>query len=178
MDYERAAKRLQVALERAQEHVLAETRPAVSAVLSRHLDALFEPKTTQAFREALVGCVLARLDDPRIDARSPSTKHGEHSYSGRMLDERVVNPVLIEWRVPVSKAPFLSSLRRSVRFTEEMRKGIRDQKTFTAFLAVVTLINRAEPEGLDDVLVCSCSSLPGLARSNRCQFVASPPNQP
>ena len=46
--------------------------------------------STQAFREALPGCVLAKMIDPKIDIRLPCMNQGEDAFNGRTLDERVI----------------------------------------------------------------------------------------
>jgi len=60
---------------------------------------LFESKT-QAFREALIGCALARLHDDEIDITKPYMNQGDDAFNGRTLDERVVNPFLQENEIP------------------------------------------------------------------------------
>ena len=151
LDYEDAKRRLMEALELVQGRMGAGDLLQTGPVLRDHLDLLFKSKT-QAFREGLVGCVLARLCDPKINASKPYVKHGEGAYNGRTLDEKVVNPMLTEWRIPVSRAPFLSTLRRGVQFTEDMGVGVRDQSSFKAFIAVVNYINQAEQIDLNEVL--------------------------
>ena len=153
MDYEAAANRLRSAFDRAHEDLLAESAPPCDGELKACLDAVFEPRITQAFREALLGCVLARLDDLGNDARMPYVQHGEGAYSGRSLDERVVNPYLIEQRVPASKGPFLSVFRRSVGFNEDTGRGVRDRDAFARFLDVVQRINASDETELEQILV-------------------------
>ena len=152
MDYPKAATVLDDIIRRSETIVLTGETVDIDTSLDVHLDALFSSKT-QAFREALVGCALARLDDPSIDVTKPYVKHGENAYNGRTLDERVVNPTLRAMSIPVSKAPFLSSLRRGVRFDDEMRRGIRDQVAFDSFLAMVRRINRANRDQIDLLLM-------------------------
>ena len=152
MNYNAAASRLNLAFEQAQEYLLTKTVPPCDQDIDSCLDLLFVPKITQAFREALLGCVLARLDDLDTDARMPYVQHGEGSYSGRSLDEKVVNPLLMEQQVPASKGPFLSVFRRSVGFNEETGKGIRDRDAFTKFLYVIKQINAANPFELEELL--------------------------
>ena len=151
INYEDARQRLREALELAQDRLAAGDTLQTYPILRENLDVLFKSKT-QAFREGLVGCVLARLCDPRIDASKPYMKHGENAYNGRTLDEKVVNPMFTELRIPVSRAPFLSTLRRGVRFTENMSVGVRDKSGFAAFIAVVTYINQADQNDLNGVL--------------------------
>ncbi|MCY4189182.1 MAG: restriction endonuclease, SacI family [Bryobacterales bacterium] len=152
MNYDVATERLRRAFEQAQEHLLGESSLSCDSELKACLDALFEPSITQAFREALLGCTLARLDDLDNDARRPYVQHGKGAYSGRSLDEKVVNPYLIEQRIPASKGPFLSVFRRSVGFNEETGRGIRDREAFARFLDVVQRINAANETDLDQIL--------------------------
>lgn len=37
---------------------------------------------TQAYREALVGCAVAKILNPQIDIRYPATEHDPNSFSG------------------------------------------------------------------------------------------------
>ena len=69
---------------------------------------------TQAYREVLVGCTIARLQDRDIDIRQPYVGLGENSFNGRTLDEKAVNPFFHDRRIPSSKGPYLSVFRRSV----------------------------------------------------------------
>lgn len=108
-------------------------------------ETLFTSKT-QAFREVLVGCVLARLQDRNIDATLPYVGHGDNAYNGRSLDERVVNPFFRSHRIPASTGPFLNMFRRSVRFNEETAKGVRDKKDYAALLSLIGFLNAAEDE--------------------------------
>ena len=150
IDYEDARHRLERALDSAQQ-VASEGAAQRILTLQGHFDVLFKSKT-QAFREGLVGCALARLCDPEVNVTKPYMKHGENAYNGRTLDEKVVNPTLTERRIPVSKAPFLSTLRRGVRFTESMGVGVRDKEAFAAFLAIVNHINKSEQGAINEVL--------------------------
>jgi len=108
----------------------------VKAALKPAIDTLFA-SNTQAFREVLVGCCLARIVDPHIDIRFPYMNQGDSSYNGRTLDEKVVNTFLKEQEIPSSKSPFLSSFRRNVSFLPETGKGLRDKVAFAAFLLIV-----------------------------------------
>ena len=96
--------------------------------------------TTQAFREVLLGCLLARISDKTINIRKPYVSQGSDAFNGRTLDERVVNPVLQQRRIPSSKGPFLSVFRRSVEFTNSTRDGVRDKLAYDAFLQLLEYI--------------------------------------
>lgn len=66
---------------------------------------------TQAYRDALPSCAIARIIDPEIDIRLPATAYGENAFSGRSLSEKVVTPFLRDRSVPTSASPFLSAVR-------------------------------------------------------------------
>lgn len=102
--------------------------------------------STQAYREALVGCALARILDPAIDIHLPYMNQGENAFNGRTLDEKVVNPFLQEKAVPCSKAPYLSALRRNIRFEVETAKGLRDKEAFYAMLRFIDELMTANQE--------------------------------
>ncbi len=157
LDYAQAERLLHIAIDRAEHDVLVGGRnvPPDEDSHGPYLDVLFT-SSTQAFREALVGCILARLIDPKIDASKPYVKHGANSYNGRTLCSKVVTPVLRDKHIPVSKAPFLSTLRRGVQFTEAMRIGVRDQEAFTSFLAIVDQVNRLDENLLTSLLKDFC----------------------
>lgn len=117
----------------------AEDAPAVPEDVQRHCRRMFESKT-QAYRETLLGALLAKLQDPSIDVRKPYMNMGEGAYNGRTMDENVVNPFLHEQRIPSSKGPYLSVFRRSVAFDENTRAGVRDKDGFDAMLACIAHI--------------------------------------
>jgi len=125
--------------------------PHSNKVLEQSYDLLFESKT-QAYREVLLGCILARLVNRKVDVRLPYVQQGELAYSGRTLDEKVINPFLRKMKIPSSKGPFLSVFRRSVTFTEETRGGLRDQAAFDAMLKVLEYVRRATQKKLHGIL--------------------------
>lgn len=113
---------------------------------------IFESRT-QAYREALIGCTLARIQGREIDIRLPYINQGEFAYNGRTLDERVVNPFLQSHRIPCSRGPFLSVFRRSVRFDETTRGGLKHPESYDAFLALITCLEHTDrDEQLKDFL--------------------------
>jgi hypothetical protein len=119
--------------------------------LEKFYDLLFESKT-QAYREVLLGCILARIVNRKVDVRLPYVQQGELAYSGRTLDEKVINPFLHKSKIPSSKGPFLSVFRRSVTFTKDTRSGLRDQEGFDAMLKVLDTVNRANKQKLRQIL--------------------------
>jgi len=102
---------------------------------------------TQAYREVLLGCCLARMLDPSINIRLPYVNQGDNAYNGRTLDETVVNPFLQSHEIPASRGPFLSVFRRSVAFTPDIRGGLRDKIGYDAMLVFVELLARSDSEG-------------------------------
>ncbi len=131
------------------------------------LDALFRSKT-QAFREVLVGCVLARLADRTLDIRKPYVDQGEGAYSARSLDERVVNPFFQSRRIPSTRGPFLSVFRRQSRFDDSFRPSVRDPKTYDAFLRVIDHVEMTgDDAGLMQVLSALLTRFHALRESSR-----------
>ena len=118
----------------------------ISGAQSTDFDAIFH-SATQAYREVLIGCLLARLQDKTINIRQPYVNLGEHAFNGWTLDERVINPFLHEKRNPSSRGPYLSVFRRSV--TLEPRGGLRD---VTGYDALLRLISIAESTADDSVI--------------------------
>ena len=131
----------------AQSYLLQQGAPHVIQEFAENAGRLFE-SSTQAYREVLLGCVLAKLQDSSIDITKPYVKQGGGAYNGRTLDERVIDPFFQEHRIPSSKGPFLSVFRRSVTFTPETRGGVRDKEGFDAFLRCVELLSRNPSDAL------------------------------
>ncbi len=69
---------------------------------------------------------------------------GENAFSGRTLDEKVVNPFLQSTSIPCSKGPYLSVLRRSIRLVPETASGLRDRKAYNALLEFLDYIEIAD----------------------------------
>jgi hypothetical protein len=110
-------------------------------------ERLFASKT-RAYREALVGCVIAHILVPEIDIRLPATAHGEHAFSGRSLADYVVAPFLRGRAVPISaSSPYLSSLRGGARFIPGGEPRIQDdQEGFDALVAIVDYVRSLNSE--------------------------------
>ena len=106
-------------------------KPAIDDSVVSASDTVFA-STTQAYREVLLGCVLARLQDRTIDIRLPYKNLGPRSFNGRELDQRAVNPFLHDHSIPGTRNPYLSKFRRSVQFDETAKRGSRDKKTARA----------------------------------------------
>src|SRR5205085_6647906 len=92
---------------------------------------------TQAYREASIGCALARILDRNIYIRLPYMKQGANSFHGRALDEQVVNPFLRDHAIPCSTGPYLSSIRRNVSFIPETL-GQKDREAYEMMLAFIS----------------------------------------
>jgi len=116
--------------------------PEVPQEIARATDRLMQ-SSTQAYREALIGCALARLVDPEIDIQKPTTTLGEDSFSGRGVDERVVNPFLQRHEIPSSRGPYLSALRRGVELKLPVPQGQRDVDGFEALVKLVEALKEA-----------------------------------
>ena len=146
IDYDDARNLLQGAFDTAEVTLLTgddSDRPEHG--LAEAIDSVFASRT-QAYREALLGCFIARIQDKAINVRKPYVSQGEDSYNGRTLDERVVNPILQERRIPSSRGPFLSVFRRSVEFNLSTRDGVRDKSAYDSFLAVIDFLEDADDD--------------------------------
>lgn len=143
IDYEAARELLAAGFARAERHLLDGTMPAAAAALAAPCDRVFQ-SNTQAYREALLGCVVARIQDRSIDLRLPYVNQGDNAFNGRTLDSEVINPFLQDRRVPGTKGAYLSVFRRSVRFETGTREGLRDKAGFDAFLAALNYIRETD----------------------------------
>jgi len=109
-------------------------------------DQLFQ-SGTQAYREVLLGCTVVRIQDKKVNIRQPYVEQGRNAFSGRSLDERVINPFLHEKRIPSSRGPYLSVFRRSVQFDQSIRAGLRDKTAYDSFLAVIGYLESTSRKG-------------------------------
>jgi hypothetical protein len=150
LDYEKASEILAELFVAAQDAFQGNTIPTVEAVIQDAADQLFA-SSTQSYREALIGCGLARMLDRSINIRHPYMSQGVDAFNGRTLDEKVVNPFLHDRMIPCSKGPYLASFRRSVDFTPATSVGLRDKKGYNALLDYVSALeaaNESEARGL------------------------------
>lgn len=98
---------------------------------------------TQAYREALVGCAVARILDREIDIRLPATADGENAFSGRSLADNAITPFLRDRAVPISASPYLSALRGGAKFMKGGEPRIqRDQEGFDALVSIVGYLRK------------------------------------
>lgn len=114
------------------------------------LEAVFSSKT-QSYREVLLGCAVAKYSDLSCNIRHPYKRQGEDAFNGRALDEKVISPFLLSREIPCSKGPYLATFRRSITFTEETGKGLRDRKGYDAFLDLISVLEKMEKK--EDVRV-------------------------
>ncbi len=146
IDYGAARKLLEDIIGSIEEGVLQGIIPDVDDESAEACDLIFESRT-QAYREVVLGCTVARILDKDIDIRKPYVDLGPDAFTGRTLDERVINPFLQERRVPCSRGPYLSVFRRSIQFTAEIRTGLRDKKGYDAFLSLITRLRLTSDDG-------------------------------
>lgn len=107
---------------------------------------------TQSSREALLGCLLARIEDRTINIRLPYVKHGPNSISLRQFDQGVVNPFLQDKRIPCSRGPYLAVFRRGWKFTETYPYSVKDPDDYRAFLGCIAFVEAADQSGLKSFL--------------------------
>jgi hypothetical protein len=151
INYSQAERLLEDTFRECEERFIVESSASIDERLAQSYDVLFA-SATQAYREVLLGCIIVRLLDASVDVRLPYAKLDDRAYSGRALDENVINPFLRCKKIPCSKGPFLSVFRRSVRFDESTRTGLRDKAGYDAFLTVIQFIEMAGPNGLAGIL--------------------------
>jgi SacI-like restriction endonuclease len=141
IDYDGIRKQLDIEFAGVGEAVMKKEFPSPpDEGLKAHFDVIFA-SGTQAYREVLVGCVLAKSFHPETDVHKPYIQQAPNAYSGRTLDERVVNPFLHDNRIPSSRGPFLSTFRRNVAFEPRTRDGVRDKEGFDALLSLVDYVD-------------------------------------
>jgi hypothetical protein len=118
-------------------HALAGAPPPIRAgELEASCNILFESRS-QSFREALLGCALARWQDDTVDIRHPYVDQGPNAISLRSFDEQVINPFLKEENIPSSKGPYLAMFRRGWEFTREYKAKVKDRAAQNAFLECI-----------------------------------------
>ena len=146
LDYGKAAEILAELFAKAEDAFQGNITPPVETAIQEASARLFA-SSTQAYREVLLGCGLARILDQSINIRHPYMSQGADAFNGRTLDERVVNPFLQDRMIPCSKGPYLSSFRRSVDFTPATSVGLRDKQGYNALLDYISALEAAnEPD--------------------------------
>lgn len=142
IDDQQAAQQLEQMFKSAEELYLQQCIPDVNPSLIPIADDLFK-SPTKSYREALLGCGLAKLLNPAINIRHPYINHGDDAFNGRTMDEKVINPFLRARHIPASKGPYLATFRRSVKFVTETAQGLRDKKGYQAFLSYLEAFENA-----------------------------------
>ncbi len=139
LDYAKARRLLEDVFAQAEADLIAGFPPKVDKAVSDHCEVLFAT-SVQAYREVLLGCLIARIQDKAINIRQPYVGQGPSAFNGRTLDEKAVNPFLHDKRIPASRGPYLSVFRRSVLFEASTRGGLRDKKGYDALLGLLAAI--------------------------------------
>jgi len=139
IDLKSAAAMLKEAFAIVQPFILQGTAPPVPDGLGPQFDAIFVANIN-SYREALLGCVLAKMQDRNVNIRLPYVNQGPNAFNGRTLDERVVNPFFQEHRIPSSGGPYLAMFRRDFRFDASKREGQRSKALFDAFLVLIAAL--------------------------------------
>jgi hypothetical protein len=137
--YDGARKLLEETFAVAEGDLLRGAPPAINKPIASQCQVLFRT-SVQAYREVLLGCLIARMQDKSIDIRQPYVGQGPKAFNGRTLDERAVNPFLHDKHIPSSRGPYLSVFRRSVLFDESTRSGLRDKAGYDALLGVLSYV--------------------------------------
>lgn len=143
LDYDQARRRLSDLFALAEADFAADLPPSVTETVARATATLFA-SATQSYRETILGLGLARLLDRSVDIRRPYVKLGPGAFSGRSLDERVINPFLHDRMIPCSQGPYLATFRRSVAFVPETIQGLRDAAGYLAFLDLIDMFERTD----------------------------------
>ncbi len=113
-------------------------KPTVPRDFAEACAVVFRSKT-KAYREVLLGCLLTRITDPDKDIHLPYVSMGPRAFSGRSLDERVINPFLRSKRIPCTQGPYLSVFRRQVSFDRSTRPKMRDKQGFDALVGLLDM---------------------------------------
>ena len=145
IDYEQARNLLENSYVEAERLFLKGSPPVVSTHLDKACKKVFASRT-QAYREVLLGCLLARILDKGINIRQPYVRQGPNAFSGRSLDERVVNRFLQDNRIPCSRGPYLSVFRRSVEFATATRAGLRYQDDYDSLLVILGYVEKSSKD--------------------------------
>lgn len=136
---------LQKSFARAEDAFLRNQSLQVAKEIQDACNIVFASKT-QAYREVLPGCLLTRITDRSKDIRLPYIDLGPNAFSGRSLDEQVINPLLHAKNIPCSRGPYLSVFRRKVKFDETTRPGLKDKQGYDAFLDLLGTIEKEKDQ--------------------------------
>lgn len=141
IDYEALRHSLETLYAEA-EASLAEAQSPLPHAVELALQKLFSSRT-QAYREVLLGAAIVKLHYPNTNIRYPYVELHEMAFSGRAVDERVVNPFLRSHEIPCSKGPYLAVFRRKVAFLPETARGLKDKEGFEALLTCIEYLSNA-----------------------------------
>lgn len=119
--------------------------PPVPGDLGPQFDAIFATNIN-SYREALLGCTLAKIQNRNVNIRLPYVNQGPNAFNGRTLDEKVVNPFFQQHRIPSSGGPYLAMFRRDFRFDISKREGQRNKTLFDAFLILIDTLESLNEE--------------------------------
>jgi len=145
LDYTKATIILAELFQEAEAAFSNKQTPPAAPEIARAADALFA-SGTQSYREVLLGCGLARILDRSINIRCPYMNQGENAFNGRTLDERIINPFLLDRMIPCSKGPYLAVFRRSVELRPATASGLRDKTGYAAMMEYLAAL-----EGADEI---------------------------
>jgi SacI restriction endonuclease len=152
IDYDRARRVLDNHFIQVEKLHLLNKSPVALPEIEAACIAVFN-SNTQAYREVLLGCVVAKLTDPKINIRQPYVDQGEAAFSGRTLDEKVINPFLQAAQIPCSRGPYLAVFRRGVQFVLSTRGGLKDKSGYDALLQIFDYIEvQPEPSTVSGLL--------------------------
>jgi len=146
VDYDAARALLDETFRGVEADLLRDQAPTAPAGTAEAFQRIFD-SATQAYREAIMGCVLARSQDKSINIRLPYINLGANAFNGRSLDEEVVNPFLQRNRIPSSRGPYLAKFRLSVRFDESTNFGTRDVEAYTSFRDLLAFLEGTDDDG-------------------------------
>ena len=143
--YEEHRLTLEGSFARAEQALIRNDPPNVGADFAAATDVVFS-SSTQAYREVFLGCLLARIVDRTRNIRLPYIGMGPEAFSGRQLDEQVINPFFRTHVIPSSKGPYLSVFRRQVRFDETTAAGVRDKNGYQALLKLISVVESTDDD--------------------------------
>lgn len=152
IDYDEVRHNLEARFAEIEKSYASGQTPAIPGEVGGACANVFA-SNTQAYREVLLGCILVRLSRPGVNVRQPYVEQSDNAFSGRTLDERVVNPFLHSMQIPSSKGPYLSVFRRGIQFDESTRRGLRDKDAYDSFLQILDYIElHSSPQELNQLL--------------------------
>lgn len=101
----------------------------------------------------LMSCLLAKIDDPKLDIRKPYTEiGGKGTYSGRAYDEQYIEPFVIQHKLPCnSTTAFLTPAFRNIdrTLTTDLVLVGRPREVYDNSLNLLELVQHGKLEGKD-----------------------------